>query len=206
MKKRIFSLILGMLFGGLIFAQNHDSIIPPQFKEGEPWQFLAKNMRYPNEARENCITGVVIVKFVLDTIGNLDSINVDHSIHPLLDKEAIRVVKMMSGKWVPGKINDKPVRVKLTLPMKFSIQNYGCQDFEYFYNQGVDYYNKGKMDKALSNFAFAINLNPHDVEVLMKIALIKISQNDFQSACIFLNEIKEIGKQDADTLLLKYCK
>jgi TonB family protein len=205
MKKRLFGLILGILLSGLVFTQNQDSI-PPQLKVGEPLQFLAKNIKYPDDARENCITGVVIVKFSVDTTGNVDSLYVDHSIHPLLDKEALRVVTMMSGQWNPGKINGKPVRFDVRLPIKFSVQNNGCLDFDYFFKQGVNYYKKGKMDKALSSFAVAIQLNPYDVESLMKIALIKIDQNDLKSACFFLHEIKAIGKNDADTLIIKYCK
>lgn len=39
----------------------------------------------------------------------------------LLDKEALRVVKLMP-KWIPGKQNGKPVKVKFMLPIKFNLE------------------------------------------------------------------------------------
>jgi len=206
MKKRILSLFPGIFLCGLVFAQNNDTHIQPQFKIGDFQQFIAMNTKYPEQARDSCITGVAIVQFVIDTVGNVDSVHLSHSVHPLLGKEAIRVITLSSGHWIPGKVNGKPVRVTFTFPLKFSLHNEGCLDYDYYYNLGVEYYNQGKIEMALSSFLAAIKLNPHDVDALINISLIKINQNDFQSACQYLNEIKSTGKPDADALLLKYCK
>jgi protein TonB len=41
--------------------------------------------------------------------------------HPLLDKEAIRVLRSMP-KWIPGKKRGEPVRVKYTIPVNFALE------------------------------------------------------------------------------------
>jgi len=41
-------------------------------------------------------------------------------VHPLLDAEAIRVVKSMP-RWMPGRLKGKPVRVKFNLPVTFCL-------------------------------------------------------------------------------------
>ena len=41
--------------------------------------------------------------------------------HPLLDKEAVRVLRSMP-KWIPGKKRGEPVRVKYTVPVNFALE------------------------------------------------------------------------------------
>ena len=45
---------------------------------------------------------------------------VERSVHPLLDAEALRVIKRMP-KWKPGKVNGEPVNVKYRLPITFKL-------------------------------------------------------------------------------------
>jgi protein TonB len=37
------------------------------------------------------------------------------------NEEALRVIKQMP-RWIPGRLDGKPVRVKYTLPIKFKLQ------------------------------------------------------------------------------------
>jgi protein TonB len=52
---------------------------------------------------------------------NKASETIDCDASGMLDKEALRVVKLMP-KWIPGKLNGKPVKVKYVLPIKFTLR------------------------------------------------------------------------------------
>ncbi len=95
----------------------------PSFPGGdaECMRFLNKNIKYPTIAQENGIQGRVILQFVVNKDGSIVDVTVARSVDPYLDKEAVRVVKMMP-KWKPGKQRGKPVRVKYTLPVMFRLQ------------------------------------------------------------------------------------
>ena len=84
-------------------------------------QYLNSNVKYPIEAEENGIQGRVVVQFHVECDGSITNVTVSKSVHPSLDKEAIRVVKSMP-KWNPAMLNGKPVRVKFTIPVTFGLK------------------------------------------------------------------------------------
>ncbi|MFD3001772.1 TonB family protein [Pontibacter toksunensis] len=96
----------------------------PMFKGGEAEmiKFLGKNIRYPEEAKEAGLEGIVVLSFVVDHEGRLDDIQVIKRLGKGTDEEAVRVVKMMSGNWLPGKQNGKVVPVRYTLPVRYTIK------------------------------------------------------------------------------------
>lgn len=62
-------------------------------------------------AGANGIQGRVIVKFIVEKDGSISNVEVNRSVDPDLDNEAMRVVKAMP-KWIPGQINGKAVKVE----------------------------------------------------------------------------------------------
>lgn len=88
---------------------------------GAMYDFLAKNIKYPEVAVECGIQGSVIVTFIVKKDGSLSDVRVAKSVDPSLDKEAVRVVKSMP-KWIPGIEKGKYVNVKFTLPVTFRNQ------------------------------------------------------------------------------------
>ena len=92
----------------------------PSFPGGNKalMKFLDDNLRYPAEARAMGIQGRVVVTFVVERDGNIDSIKVIKKVSPELDREALRVIRLMP-KWNPGKQNGKTVRTKYTIPIIF---------------------------------------------------------------------------------------
>ena len=88
---------------------------------GECMKFLGKNIKYPTISQENGVQGRVIVQFVVNRDGSIVDPVVVRGVDPYLDKEALRVIKMMP-KWTPGKQRNKPVRVKYTVPVMFRLQ------------------------------------------------------------------------------------
>ena len=85
------------------------------------FQYLSMSVRYPPVAEENGVQGRVIVSFVVERDGSITDVRVVKSVDPSLDKEAIRVISSMP-KWIPGKQNGDPVRVKYTTPVTFRLQ------------------------------------------------------------------------------------
>ncbi|MFD2514873.1 TonB family protein [Pontibacter locisalis] len=96
----------------------------PQFEGGETemLKYLAKNIRYPKDAQEDGVEGLVVVSFTVEDDGALKDIEVLKSLSESIDTEAVRVVEKMSDRWSPGMQNGKPVRVKYTLPVRFALK------------------------------------------------------------------------------------
>lgn len=94
----------------------------PQYPGGDAalMQYLTKNIKYPQIAKENGISGVVYVSFIVDKSGNVTEVKVVRGVDSFLDKEAIRVVSSLKG-YTPGKQRGKPVPVQFTLPIRFQL-------------------------------------------------------------------------------------
>lgn len=83
-------------------------------------QDLAENLVYPPEAIRNKIDGRVILQFVIKKDGSIDNIEVVQSLSPECDQAAIEAVKKLKL-FKPGLKDAKPVNVKYTLPVKFTL-------------------------------------------------------------------------------------
>lgn len=96
--------------------------VMPKFPGGESgmMKFLTENVKYPKEALDKGITGRVLVEFVVERDGSINDVKIMKSVDPILDNEAIRIVKAMP-KWEPGTMDGKAVRVKHTLPVMFRL-------------------------------------------------------------------------------------
>lgn len=96
----------------------------PSYAGGEEalYGFLNANIKYPTIARENNISGTVVVNFVVEKDGSITNVKVLKDIGGGCGEEAVRVVKSMP-KWNVGKQNGEPVRVAFNLPIKFTLSN-----------------------------------------------------------------------------------
>ncbi len=83
-------------------------------------QWLTRNIIYPQEARKHNIQGRVVVSFIINADGSLSDIHLTKTAHFLLDREALRVAKLMP-KWKPGIANNKPCRTLFAIPIEFKI-------------------------------------------------------------------------------------
>jgi protein TonB len=95
----------------------------PEFPGGMEalYKYLAQNIKYPQLARDNNITGKVYVSFVVEKDGSIANPVVKRDIGGGCGQEAIRVVKGMP-KWTPGKQRGKAVRVQFNLPINFNLK------------------------------------------------------------------------------------
>lgn len=99
--------------------------IQPEFKGGikEFYKFLGMNMRYPSDAARSGVAGRVMLSFVVCEDGSVCDYKVEKRVGYGLDEEALRVVKLMDGKWEPGVMRGQKVRVKYNLPINFQLES-----------------------------------------------------------------------------------
>jgi len=129
------TLLMILFMGGILNATaqkniNNEKItekdtvveVIPEFPGGEDslWKFISKNVVYPEEARKKNLEGKVVIKFIIETDGSISNVEVVQSVAPILDEEAVRVIKLMP-KWKPGKQRGKFVRVYFQIPIRFSL-------------------------------------------------------------------------------------
>ena len=84
------------------------------------YEFVQKNLKYPESAKNQGLEGRGFVQFVVEKDGSLSSFQVLRGVSDDIDAEAVRVLKMMP-KWKPGMNNGEPVRVQYTMPFKFQL-------------------------------------------------------------------------------------
>lgn len=100
--------------------------IDPMYAGGssEMTRFIANSLRYPQEAAQNDIQGLVVYNFVVELDGTLSDFELMHRAHPLLDAEALRIIKSMPA-WRPAVYKGKSVRARQYVPMYFKLNKNG---------------------------------------------------------------------------------
>jgi protein TonB len=122
--------LLPFLVGATVLAQSGMPIGKvyiyadkfPQFKGGfaKIKLFLKQNLKWPDNSTD--IQGTVLLSFIVSVEGGITSVKIEKSLSPKFDEEAKRVVKLMP-KWVPGKVGQNNVNVKVYFPIEFAINN-----------------------------------------------------------------------------------
>lgn len=94
----------------------------PEFPGGpvEFMKWLTNNLKYPSAAQSQKIQGKVLVSFIVNKDGTISDIKVLKSAHPQLDREALRVIRMMPN-WKAGEDKGKPCRTMMAIPVVFAL-------------------------------------------------------------------------------------
>ena len=94
----------------------------PQFPGGpvEFLKWLTSNLKYPAAAKDAKVEGKVVAQFIVNTDGSISDLKITKRLHPLCDREALRVLNMMPH-WTPGIENDKPCRTRVCIPIVFKL-------------------------------------------------------------------------------------
>ena len=94
----------------------------PEFPGGATafMKWLTKNLRYPSIAQQRKVEGKVVAQFIVNTDGSISNIELVTRVDPNLDREALRVLRMMP-QWKAGKQNDKPCRTQVCIPIVFKL-------------------------------------------------------------------------------------
>lgn len=197
----------------------------PQLK-GSLAGFLKENIIYPPYSRFHCIQGIVKVGFKLNAKGEVYYAALTNSVGADLDEEALRLIKMSSGKWQVPTSHDTTTLI--VVPVNFSLTGYDCeraskteialaiknykdeQELKYFImnfyrNKENGVFKPGDELKiiALKN---EIGIDDTYLENRIEMGQKKIKQGDVNGACEDFKFVKYMGSDKANDLLLKYCK
>lgn len=196
----------------------------PQFK-GNFASFLKNNTVYPGYSLQYCIQGIVNVGFKLNAKGEVYYSAVTKGIGTDLDDEALRLVRLSSGKWaMPQKLDTLAL---LIVPVNFLLSGYDCngksqreiaeaikayKDQEELTNVVANFYrnkekgaykreDEGKILKIKNDLGIDEDYLQHRIEAGLK----KYKQGDKQGACEDFNFVKYMGSTQAEKWLTKYC-
>lgn len=83
-------------------------------------KYLGGTLKYPEQAQRLGVQGRVFVQFIVETDGSISEVQIVKGIGAGCDQEAMRVLKE-APRWIPGKVDGKPVRQKMIQNIKFSL-------------------------------------------------------------------------------------
>ncbi|MDR2684569.1 MAG: TonB family protein [Prevotellaceae bacterium] len=122
----------------IVFQGNKTST--PQYPGGEEemQKFIDENMVFPQSAIDKNISGRVILRFFVDTEGNIKGITVQQGLDADCNNAAIECIKKMP-KWLPAQQNGRSITSAVTVPVVFKtkqvVYEYAPSDEEIDYEQ-----------------------------------------------------------------------
>ncbi|MNK05697.1 Gram-negative bacterial tonB protein [compost metagenome] len=189
-------------------------------------KFVTANNIYPRYSLHNCIQGTVIISFKVNKGGEVYESKVSSGIGTDLDDEALRLIRMSSGKWIVPQDHD--TTVSLIAPIKFNLSGYDCDQKrpEDIKRAIIAYKTSEDLTNSIQNFyknkekgtyredeeprfvALKEELGYDDAYFKERISdgLKKIKQKDKQGACEDFLFVKYMGSNLANEMLEKYCK
>ncbi|MDR1951693.1 MAG: energy transducer TonB [Bacteroidales bacterium] len=129
MKKLTYILTLIFLANSFCYSQTTEeqftmTVIEdaPEFPGGEKarLKYLKENFKYPQNAIDSGIQGIVFMSFFVERDGSISNIEVARGIGGGCDEEAIRLIEGMPN-WIPGKQRGRPVGVQFMMPIRFPL-------------------------------------------------------------------------------------
>ena len=84
------------------------------------YTYVKENLKYPEQAKTAGKEGKVYVQFVVDTDGSITEVEVVKGAGEGFDEAAAEVMRNAPN-WIPGKQKGKPVKVRMVMPIKFTL-------------------------------------------------------------------------------------
>ncbi len=83
-------------------------------------KWLTKTLQYPADAKQKQVQGTVNITFIINVDGTVDDVRVKSGKIPVLNAEALRVLRTM-GRWKPGIEKNRPCRSLVEIPIVFQL-------------------------------------------------------------------------------------
>jgi TonB family protein len=144
--KRLFTGILfSLLFGlaSLTFGQSgevYDQVDKEARFKGKPRNvstFLQEYMKYPDEARLDLLEGTVEISAIVTDEGKLMEPEIEKGVDPLLDSEALRLVRLMQD-WKPARKDGNEVNARVKIPVEFRLSEEEREFIQTLKKSGLD--------------------------------------------------------------------
>jgi TonB family protein len=111
--------VVGLLLGLPLGAAAEEPIRVAGSDVPAPKRTKLVSPVFPEEARVQGLRGIVIVEIVIGTDGSVESADIVRSVPPF-DEPALEAVRQW--KYEPTNVDGQPVRVRLTVPITFSLK------------------------------------------------------------------------------------
>ena len=94
----------------------------PEFPGGQKsmLDFIFSNLHYPKEAQQNNISGLTVISFVIDEMGQVRDAEIQRDIGGGCGQEALRMINDFP-RFLPGIQRGKPIKVDYSLPVRFEL-------------------------------------------------------------------------------------
>jgi len=83
--------------------------------------FIYGRIQYPHLARLHGIEGTALISFIVEKDGRISNSRIIRDVRAGCGDQALRVVREMPI-WIPAKKDDKPVRMRFYLPVRFKLE------------------------------------------------------------------------------------
>lgn len=198
----------------------------PFFKGGNQGlrNFISESLIYPHYSKHNCIQGTIEVSFRLGSTGNVTEARVSKGLGIDLDEEALRLIRLTSGKWqIPAGYDSTSA---IVLPINFSLSNLNCWRSEAEVQAAIEAYkaqqslsdaiityydnkDKGGYDETaeqkIEQLKDQLGYNDEYIGRVIDQAKEKIKKGDKESACQDLRFVRKIGSDRANSLINEHC-
>ena len=206
---------------------NLESGDNPEFKGGSKNlnSFISRSLIYPEYSKQNCLEGTIQISFQLNRKGKIFSSKIEKGYGLDLDQEALRIVRLTSGRWtVPAQFDTTQ---SLVIPINFSLKEYNC-------NQNSDddiktaiaaYKARQDLSKAIFNFyekkskgtyteadelkivelKQQLGFDERFNDRMLKQGLQKLKSGDKEGACEDFNLIKKLGSRKSEKYIADNC-
>lgn len=219
-------MIFNFIFSLLIHLTSLTVDDQPVFKGKNLSTFIYNVMIYPEYSRDNCLQGTVNISFKLNKQGRIYQSEVLKGFGTDLDYEALRVVRLTSGKWtVPSNYD---TLVSMVLPVNFTLRDFKCEERSkdeinaainaYQARRGMsevifNYYDKkvaGVADEAgemrIEALKYQLGYDEKFIDRLLKQAQRKLKQEDFEGACEDFHIIRRLGSDKSASFIEQNCR
>src|ERR1700760_3761794 len=110
----------------IVYTDKMAGATMPEFPGGQRAldNYVNDHIKYPQDAVDNDITGIVRVSFVVDENGKISKAKLvsPQRVGNGLDEEALRVVNTMP-EWKPATMHGKKIKTRLELPISFQVES-----------------------------------------------------------------------------------
>ena len=200
----------------------------PTFKGGQKSlkSFIDNNLIYPEFSKDNCLQGTIQVSFKLNKEGRIYNSGIKKGFGIDLDIEALRIVRLTSGKWIMPANHD--TLISLVLPVNFTLRDFKCeQRSKDEINAAINAYQaRLGLNSAIFNFydkkaqgiydqvdeariialKSQLGYDEKFIDRLFKQAQRKLKQDDKEGACEDAQMIRRLGSDKSRYLIDQNCK
>jgi TonB family protein len=219
---------LNIILSLLIYASGYLTDEQPVFKGGQRSlvSFIDNNLIYPEFSKENCLQGTIQVSFKLNKQGRIYDSRITKGFGIDLDMEALRVVRLTSGKWIMPANHD--TLISLVLPVNFTLREFKCEErskeeinaaintyqarlglnnaiFNFYDKKIQGSYNPTE-EAGILSLKFQLGYDEKFIDRMLKQAQRKLKQGDKEGACEDFITVQRLGSDKSKMMIEQNCR